>query len=265
MDVGTAKPSVTERKNIPHFCLDELTPDREFNAGEFGKRGRGVIDEIFDRKNIPIVVGGSGLYIRAIIDGFFEGPSADPELRAALYREAHETGNERMLQALAQLDPEAARGMLPSNIRRIVRALEVYKLTGSTISELHKAALPKTFTPLFFGLRWDRRLLYRRIDERVDRMLEGGLMDEVLTIQRLGYTAQMNALQTVGYKEAFEHLDGKTTFEEMAALIKRNSRRYAKRQMTWFRRDGRIQWFDLRDEMELTRIAEEIVRTFRSL
>ena len=236
-----------------------------YDSGEFGKRGREVIDDIFDRNKIPIVVGGSGLYIRALIDGFFEGPAADPGLRAALYREAQESGNERMLRALAEVDPEAARGMLPSNIRRIVRALEVYKLTGSTISELHKSVLPVSFTPAFFGLRWERRVLYRRIDERVDRMLEGGLMDEVLKLQRLGYSSKLNALQTVGYKEAFEQLEGKTTLEVMAALIKRNSRRYAKRQMTWFRRDTRIEWCDVRGESELPRIAEEIERKFRSL
>jgi tRNA dimethylallyltransferase len=263
MDIGTAKPSVKEREEIRHHFVDELDPAEHFDAGEFGSRGREIIDEIFLKGKLPIVVGGSGLYIRALVDGFFEGPSADPGVRTKLYRRAREEGNESLLRELEQVDPDAARGMLPTNIRRIVRALEVYTLTGATMTSLQTLNVPANFVPMIFGLRWKRDALYRRIDERVDRMIAGGFLEEVLRLQLLGYSPGLNALQTVGYKEAFEHLGGTIDKEVMIGLMKRNSRRYAKRQLTWFRGDGRIVWFDVADESEFPEIARLMVERFR--
>lgn len=264
MDIGTAKVTAADRASIKHYFVDERSPDEACNAGEFGKLGREIIDEILLRKKVPIVVGGSGLYVRALVDGFFEGPSANPELRASLYRRAHEEGNEKLLRELREVDPDAARGMLPSNIRRIVRALEVLRLSGSTITELQEQKAPLSFTPLFFGLRWERAQLYERINYRIEAMMAQGFLREVENLSRLGYSRDLNALQTVGYAEAFEFLEGKIGEEEMIQLIKRNSRRYAKRQLTWFRRDERIKWFDINDEASLPAIAQEIVKSFNA-
>jgi len=258
MDIGTAKPSPGERGKIRHYFVDELDPAEHFDAGEFGRRGRGTIDEVFRKGKLPIVVGGSGLYIRALVDGFFEGPSADSGVRTELFERAREDGNESLLRELERVDPEAARGMLPTNIRRIVRALEVYTLTGAPMTSLQKSNVPANFVPTIFGLRWKRDLLYRRINERVDKMLADGFLEEVRRLQQLGYSPDLNALQTVGYKEAFEHLGGRISEDVMIELMKRNSRRYAKRQMTWFRGDERIVWIDVSDESGFDEIAESI-------
>ena len=262
MDIGTAKPSPAEREQVRHYFVDELDPAEHFDAGEFGRRGREIIDELLRREKLPIVVGGSGLYIRALIDGFFEGPAADPGVRSGLYRRAREEGNESLLRELSQVDPEAAGGMLPTNIRRIVRALEVHTLTGATMTSLQKLNVPANFVPTIFGLRWKREALYRRIDERVDRMIADGFLGEVRRLRQLGYSPDLNALQTVGYKEAFEHLGGAISEMEMIGLMKRNSRRYAKRQMTWFRGDARIVWFDVSEETNLADVAKEMADRF---
>jgi len=262
LDIGTAKPSPEAREQIRHYFVDELDPAEHFDAGEFGRRGREIIDEIFRRGKLPIVVGGSGLYIRALVDGFFDGPSADPGVRSGLYRRAREEGNESLLRELARVDPAAARGMLPTNIRRIVRALEVYSLTGATMTGMQKLNVPANFAPMIFGLRWQRDALYRRIDERVDKMIADGFLEEVRRLQELGYSPGLNALQTVGYKEAFEYLGGAMAEDAMIGLMKRNSRRYAKRQMTWFRGDGRIVWFDVSDEADFDEIAGSMAERF---
>ena len=262
LDIGTAKPSPEAREQIRHYFVDELDPAEHFDAGEFGRRGREIIDEIFRRGKLPIVVGGSGLYIRALVDGFFDGPSADPGVRSGLYRRAREEGNESLLRELARVDPAAARGMLPTNIRRIVRALEVYTLTGATMTGMQKLNVPANFAPRIFGLRWRRDALYRRIDERVDKMIADGFLEEVRRLQELGYSPGLNALQTVGYKEAFEYLGGAMAEDAMIGLMKRNSRRYAKRQMTWFRGDGRIVWFDVSDEADFDEIAGSMAERF---
>jgi len=264
LDIGTAKVSPADRESVRHLFVDELEPDQDFNAGEFGKCGRTAIDDIIARRKVPIVVGGSGLYVQALIDGFFDGPAADPSVRSALYRRAREEGNEALLEELRRLDPEAARRMLPANIRRIVRALEVVHLTGVPISEYQRQRIEINFIPVFCGLKWERSLLYRRIDERVDRMLADGFIDEVRNLERSGFPSELNALQTVGYKEVFEFLKGNLSYDEMVQLIKRNSRRYAKRQLTWFRRDRRIRWFDVRDETDLPAVASSIQEYFES-
>jgi len=152
--------------------------------------------------------------------------------------------------------------MLPTNIRRIVRALEVYTLTGATMTSLQKLNVPAKFVPTIFGLRWKRDALYRRIDERVDKMIAGGFLEEVRRLQELGYSPGLNALQTVGYKEAFECLGGAMAEDAMIELMKRNSRRYAKRQLTWFRGDARIVWFDVSDESDFDEIAGSMAERF---
>jgi tRNA dimethylallyltransferase len=262
LDIGTAKPTLSERASSPHHFVDVLEPDQPFNSGEFGKQGREVIAEIFSRGRIPMIVGGSGLYLRSLIDGFFNGPGADRTLRQELYNRLHAVGPERLLEELRTVDPHAASRMLPGNTRRIVRALEIIALTGKPISEMQKDKIVINFHPVFAGLEWNRKDLYHRIDERVDRMIENGLVDEVRMLKRKGYSTEMNALQTTGYVEIFSFLEGKITFEEMVQLIKRNSRRYAKRQITWFRPDRRIKWFSMEDGRDMNMVAESILSYF---
>lgn len=263
MDIGTAKPSVGEQTAVKHYFLNELTPDRDFNAGEFGRRGREIIRTIFRNGNQPIIVGGSGLYIQSLIDGFFEGPARDDEVRKKLYVRLRKEGNEALLQELKKHDPVSASTMLPSNARRIVRALEVYYLTGVPISQHHKnQRVEETFKPVFAGLAWDRKKLYERIDRRVDVMIESGLVEEVKSLMRLGYDFSLNALQTVGYQEVFRYVQGKVDGRTMVEQVKQNTRRFAKRQLTWFRRDKRIRWFPVEDGTEFPDVAKEIADYF---
>lgn len=263
MDIGTAKPSREEREKIKHYFIDELNPDEEFNAGIFGERGREIIEDIFSRGKVPIIVGGSGLYIKALIDGFFEGPGSDWELREILYNRAKEFGKESLYEELKKIDPESAQKIHPNNLKRIIRALEVYYLTGKPISQLQKEVKPEiNFNAVQIGLKWDRKKLYKRIEERVNEMLNKGLIDEVKNLRTLGYDKNLNSLQTVGYKEVFNYLDGLITYDEMVYLIKRNSRRYAKRQLIWFRQDKRIIWVDVDENTDLNELADKVIEIF---
>lgn len=262
MDIGTAKPTASDLRRVKHHFIDELSPDTDFNAGDFGKKGREVIADILASGKTPVVAGGSGLYIRALIDGFFDGPSADSSVRESLYLRLEKEGPLALHDELMKVDPASALRMLPSNTRRVIRALEVHILTGMPISQLQKSKIGGNFTPLFAGLDWERKKLYRRIDRRVDLMIERGLVDEAANLIRMGYSPTLNALQTVGYKEAFIYLDKKIDLPGMIDLIKRNSRRYAKRQLTWFRADGRIRWFTIDDEDEIPALSGAIMNCF---
>lgn len=182
MDIGTAKPAKDELKRVRHYFVNELCPDEDFNAGEYGRKGRGIIGDVFQRSKLPIVVGGSGLYIQSLVYGLFDGPSADYSVREQFYERLRMEGAEALLEELRRVDPASAAKMLPSNTRRIVRALEVYELTGEPISVHHKnQRIEINFTPVFVGLEWDRKKLYERINLRVEKMLNLGLVDEVST------------------------------------------------------------------------------------
>lgn len=265
LDIGTAKPPLEERKKVKHHFIDEVLPEHEFNAGEFSIQAREIIDGIFESGKQPIVVGGSGLYIRALIDGFFEAPSADPEIRVELENILRKKGGNALLEELRKVDPLAASRMLPSNTHRIIRALEVYRITGTPISELQKINIPPNFQSVMVGLQWDRSKLYERINNRVDWMLNKGLLGEVKSLVEKGYSTKITSLRTVGYQEVFQFFDGKIEYETMVELIKRNSRRYAKRQLTWFRRDKRIKWFDMNTEDDIYKISREIFSYFRNI
>lgn len=260
MDIGTAKPTAAERARIPHHFIDILDPDTDFNAGEFGVQGREVIGQIFARKRVPLVVGGSGLYIRSLIDGFFDGPPADPELRR-IYEQRFATGGiDVLMEELRRVDPVFAAKVDPTKPRRMIRALEVYHVTGRPISDLHeslKVEIP--FTPVIFGLLWPRPELHQRINARCREMMEQGLPAEVEDLVRRGYGPELNALNTVGYAEAFAMRAGELTQEAMLELFSRNTRRYAKRQMTWFRRDERISWIPMSEGVDVGGVVEKII------
>ncbi len=265
LDIGTAKPTVEERRGIPHYFLDILPPDTEYCAGDFGVQGRDVILQILEKNRLPLVVGGSGLYIQALIDGFFEGPGADREYRAILEERCAREGIQSLVEELRLHDPEGASTLDPTKPRRILRALEVFHLTGKPIRSLQKEKKPVIpFRPLLFGLYVPRAVLYRTIDARCESMLSRGLLREVDGLEKRGYTDRLNALNTVGYREAFSYRRGEISYDEMVRLFKQNSRHYAKRQMTWFRRDRRIQWVMMDPAKTVTGVAMEIASAFRS-
>lgn len=264
LNIGTAKPSPEDLARVPHHLIDLLDPDEDYNAGFFARDGRRVIDDILGRGHLPLVVGGSGLYIRALVDGFYDANVRDPELKRVLQERAAREGTPRLHAELAAVDPQTAARLHPNDTQRVIRALEVIQLTGRPFSELQsRENVPADFDPFFVGLQRQRSELYAMIDARVEAMIRAGLVEEVRGLQKLGYGPQLNALQTVGYREVFQFLRGEIGEEEMIAEIKKNSRRYAKRQLTWFRRDPRIVWIDVTGETDAAVISERILQLLK--
>ncbi len=244
MDVGTAKPTREEREGVPHHGFDLVAPDEEYSAGRFAREARGWIKGIQERGHQPIVAGGSGLYLEALVDGFFAGEDGkDPDLRKELERREGTEGLARLYEELEQRDPAYAAKTLPGDRQRILRALEVAITTGKPFSSLHDRQRDGLDQPVrWYGLDWPREVLYERIDRRVDEMLDRGLVAEVRGLLDRGYSGT-NAMKSVGYAEIVDWLEGRVeTLAEAAETIRRNTRHYAKRQLTWFRRNDRITW-----------------------
>ena len=261
MNIGTAKPTLDQRGAVPHHLIDCVDVDQSFSVAEYQRLADSAIEEIRERSKRTIVVGGAGLYFRGLIDGLFDGPGADVEIRAKLQREADEHGNVALHERLRRCDPEAANQVHPNNRVKVIRALEVYELTGKPISALQQQW--KMNEPRYpfraFGLNMPREVLYRRIEERVDRMVEAGLIEEVKGLLDQGYPRNCIAMQSFGYKELIDYLDGKRTFDEAIALLKQNTRRFAKRQLTWFRNDPRIEWLDTSQFSSIDRIVDNLL------
>lgn len=247
MDIGTAKPTPQERKGIPHHLIDVCDPDRHFNVAEYRDLAHNVIADIHRREKLPIVSGGTGLYVKAVLDEFlFPDEGADYTLRQELEAYAKEQGQAALHERLAAVDPPSARRIHPHDVRRVVRALEVYLQTGRPLSAHLRDVQnsPGRYNAIQIGLTRPRDILYERINLRVDRQIEDGLVDEVRTLMAM-YPSMPVARQALGYKEIIEYLEGRTTLEEAISLLKRDTRRFAKRQFTWFNRDLRIHWIDL--------------------
>jgi tRNA dimethylallyltransferase len=263
LDIGTAKPKQEQRAQVRHHFVDMLDPDAEFSAGQFGVQGRSLINDLLKENKVPIVVGGSGLYIKSLIDGLCPGPGTDKELRSVLQRRLEMGEVDELLDELKRVDPHAAARADRTKPRRIIRALEVYHSTGKPITDHHREArVAAGFVAVQFGLNWDRRILYHRIERRCEQMIEEGLLEEVEQLEKLGYGPSLNALNTVGYVEAFRYRRGEISFEEMVRLFKQNSRRYAKRQLTWFRHDPRIQWVQMNEGADVSQVAGLIAQRF---
>lgn len=247
MDIGTAKPTADQQRAIPHHLIDCVDVDQPFSVAEYQRLADIAIAEIWERSKRVMAVGGAGLYFRGIIEGLFDGPGADVEIRAKLQREADEHGNVALHERLRQCDPEAADRTHPNNLVRVIRALEVYELTGKPISALQQQwKMEEPRYPFWaFGLDMPREVLYRRIEDRVDLMVEAGLVEEVKGLLDRGYPRNCVAMQSFGYKELTDYVDGVRTLDEAIALLKQNTRRFAKRQLTWFRKDPRIEWIDI--------------------
>jgi tRNA dimethylallyltransferase len=259
MDIGTAKPDSEELARVRHHFISILDPDEDYNAGRYSKEARETIKDIIDRGKTPLVVGGSGLYIKALIDGIFDSPQIDPAVRKKVLEELERFGVNYMYEKLKKVDAQYAAKISANDPQRITRALEVYLSSGIPLSQWHSRQTDKAdFTPVMFGLIMDREALYERINRRVDEMFKTGLIDEVKILFKKGYNPDLNALNTVGYKEVFQYIDNRLSYDEALELIKQNSRNYAKRQLTWFKKDKRIHWLGVQ-EKELTILLEKIV------
>ncbi len=258
MDIGTAKPTRAERDRIPHHLIDVVRPDEVMTLAEYQRRARLAIDEVRARGRVPLLVGGTGLYIRAVVDGLRIPPAApDWRLRAALEAEERTSGPGTLHRRLSDVDPAAAIRIHPNNVRRIIRALEVHAKTGVPISVLQRSADQQSSAGgvrrdaargepvLMIALTTDRARLYDRIHRRVDQQLADGLVDEVRGLIAAGYATSLPALQGLGYKEIIPYLEGRSSLEESREILQRNTRRYAKRQVTWFRGDGRYRWLEV--------------------
>jgi len=246
MDIGTAKPTPEERSRIPHHLLDVVDPDEYFSAADYSNKSLRAIKEVLSRGKEPIVVGGSGLYLRALFKGFFKGPGRDEKLRQQLKEKADKFGAELLYRELKEKDPEAAEKIGPHNLARIIRALEVFELTGEKISYLQKKGEypSKEFEFIKIGLELDREKLYQRIDQRVEYMICSGLIDEVKSLKIKGYDNLLVPMRTFGYQEILQYLEAKISLEEAKSKIKQNTRHYAKRQLTWFKKEENISWLN---------------------
>jgi len=258
MDIGTAKPSYDERMRVTHHMIDIVEPSERYSAGRYIDDVIPIIKTLHDKGRIPLVVGGTGLYIRAMTRGIFEAPSADPMLREYL-KELEESSPGILYEKLQELDPDKASRIKPGDLRRIIRALEVILKTGSPMSVLErKFTKPLPYDFIKIGLTRQRRELYRMIEERVDEMFEQGLVEEVKRL--LDKNPSETPMQAIGYKEVIGYLRGEQSLEETKHLIKKATKRYAKRQFTWFRKEPDIQWVDITGMRDERKIFEKVLK-----
>ena len=247
MDIGSAKIRPEEMDGIKHYMIDELEPDEEFHVVRFQQMAKAAMEEIYAKGKVPIVVGGTGFYIQALLyDIDFTENEEDTAYRMELEQIAKENGPEKLHEMLREVDPESADAIHANNVKRVIRALEFYKLTGQKISEHNEKERAKEspYEFCYFVLNDDRKLLYDRIDLRIDKMMEEGLLEEVSSLKNKGYTKDMVSMQGIGYKEILDYLNGECSLEEAIYILKRDTRHFAKRQLTWFRRERDVIWVD---------------------
>lgn len=260
LDIGTAKPTREQQEKIKHHFIDNLNPGDYFNASMFEKKSLEIIESLHALNKVPIITGGSGLYIKALEEGIFDSSDQDEELRAKLISKKETEGVESLYKELEKIDPVSAKTMLPQNWKRVIRALEVFYTTKKTIWQ-HHAEQKRNSNLIFstYALDWPREILYQNIESRVDKMISSGLIDEVKNLLASGYDKNLNSLNTVGYKEIISYLDGEINLDRAVELIKRNTRRYAKRQLTWFRNNPQVKWYPISSINELENIANKII------
>lgn len=261
LDIGTAKPTIEQRVKINHHLIDFLNPDDDYDVSKFSIDSNNIINLLHKENKIPIVVGGSGLYIKTLIDGISETADKDEKIRKELLEKRKQFGNEYLYSELKRVDKKSADSMLPQNWKRVIRALEVFYITRKPIWQHHiENKKQNEFEIIQFGLLWNRGELYKNIESRVDKMISTGLVEEVKSILEKGFNPNLNSLNTVGYKEIISYINNDISLERAIDLIKRNTRRYAKRQMTWFNKDKRIHWFNVEQSTNLKNIAEQIIK-----
>ena len=265
MDIGTAKPGAEDLKKVPHHLLDIRDPDEPCSVGQYIPLFRETVGDITRRGCIPVAVGGTGLYLRGALGGVFEGPERDDVLRKEL--RSLETDDPGILYSLLKAkDPSTAANTMPNDQVRIIRALEVHELTGAPISRLQQehSFKDRPFDAVIYCMTPPREELYRWIEERVEKMMKSGLLTEVKGLRDKGYGRALTSMKALGYRELLAHLDGETSLEEAVELIKRNTRRYAKRQITWFKGEEGVKWLEYSHRDELPDLACQIAKEVQS-
>ncbi|MCI5502954.1 MAG: tRNA (adenosine(37)-N6)-dimethylallyltransferase MiaA [Anaerobutyricum sp.] len=266
MNIGTAKISPEEMAGVPHYLVDELDPGEEFNVVAFQQMAKKAMKQIYENGHIPIVVGGTGFYIQALLyDVDFSEHETEEKYRQELVALEQEKGREYLYEMLKQADPEYAAIVHSNNVKRVIRALEYYHETGRKLSE-HNAQQRENSSPyqfVYLVLNDEREILYDRIDRRVDQMMEAGLLQEVEALVKEGYERTLVSMQGLGYKEFFDYFDGKCTLEETVDIIKRDTRRFAKRQLTWFRREKEVCWMNKQDYPDGDALFHEILKILK--
>ena len=268
MDIGSAKITEAEKEGIPHHLIDFVSPFDEFSVAEFKEKSKNAIKDIASRGKLPMIVGGTGFYIDSLIFNYdFANTYKDEEYREHLKNLASEHGKEYVHELLKDIDEVSYKKLYPNDLKRVIRALEVFKLTGKTISEFNKEQdiFDIPYNVYYFVLNMDRSKLYERINKRVDIMMEKGLIEEVKSLQNMGCTPDMQSMKGIGYKEILYYLDGKLSLDEAVELIKKGSRHYAKRQLTWFRKDNRVHFIDKDQYKDDTEVCNAIEEKFLNL
>lgn len=247
MDIGTAKPGLMDRSRVHHHLIDQADPNEVFTAGQFIKKARFILSNLQKEGRIPVVVGGTGLYIKLLTQGLWSGPSANWEKRNRLREEESMHGAGTLHRRLRSIDPEAAQRIDPADVVKIIRAIEVFEETGRTLSSFHAEHCfnDRPYDVITIGLRRSRSDLYQRIEDRIDHMLDSGFLDEVRGLLKQGYSPDLSSMKGLGYRQVIGYLNGEYDLLEAIRRFKRESRRYAKRQLTWFNGDESIRWMDL--------------------
>jgi tRNA dimethylallyltransferase len=258
LTVGTAAPSEADRARIPHHFVGFLDPAEVYSAGRFGREARATVAAIEARGRAAVIVGGSGLYLRALLTGLFEGPARDPAIRARLAARLEREGLAALRTELGRVDPEALGSILPGDSVRVIRALEVWELTGRPVTALRRERAPVPFEAPVFGIRWPREVIAARIEARVRAQLEAGFLDEAQRLLRRRLPPEAPGPRTLGHAQLLRHLRGEVGLTEAVREIVRKTRQLAKRQATWFRRMPEIEWFDVASPAELDRLPERI-------
>ncbi len=261
MDIGTAKVTEEEACGIKHHMLDLVYPNEEFSVSEFQKIAEKHIDNLIDNDKLPIVIGGSGLYVNSLLyDLNFGKVKSDEKVKKYYTDFYNEHGTEKLHELLVNIDSEAAAKIHKNNVKRVIRALEVCHITGNKFSEMNTDIRKPSekYNCIIIGLEMDRDILYQRINKRVDIMVENGLIEEVKSLLDKGYDRNLVSLQGIGYKEIIDYLEGKTTKQDAIDILKTNTRRFAKRQFTWFKADSNIKWFDLTNLDEIDKVINSI-------
>ncbi len=259
LDIGTAKPTSLELSRVPHHLIDVVPPWESYSCGRYRREATAAIRAVLAEGKTPLVVGGSGLYLRALGKGLFEGPERDQALREELRRMAEREGREFLHEKLAEVDPVSAERIHPRDLERTVRAIEVFRITGRPISELQRTStVPVPFELRLVGLRRSREELYRMINERYDGMLEAGLVEEVRGLMEEGFSESWPSFRTVGYREIVEHLRGEVSLGAARERAKTKTRRFAKRQLTWFAKASEVEWVDVSNGESTRMIAARV-------
>lgn len=259
MDIGTAKPTLSEREGIPHYMIDIIEPDEKYNVVNYKKDAEEKIDDILKRGKTPLLVGGTGLYMDSVLNNTaFSENSEQSEKRKELEELLIEKGKDYLHSLLYKIDPVAAEKIHPNNTRRVIRAIEIFETTGYTPTQSNQNSIrEKKYDSLVIGISAERETLYKRINERVDKMMAEGLLGEVEELLNKGMKAEYTSMQAIGYKEIFEYFKGECSLCDAVEKIKQESRRYAKRQMTWFKRNKAINWIILQEDYNFNKIYEQ--------